>query len=59
MANFRLLEELRRFNRDDTGSAFSNNGSAALGAAWAVCMCLAVIALFVLYGCDPDPFKGF
>jgi hypothetical protein len=52
-----LLEDLRRFN----SAAYDDGrtGGASLGATWAVAMCLSVIALFVLYGCDPDPFKGF
>jgi hypothetical protein len=59
MAKFNLHDELVRFNRDDTGRAFGNNGSAAVGAAWAICMCLGIIALLMQYGCDSDPFKGF
>jgi hypothetical protein len=55
MAVFRILEEIARFQADDRGKT----GSAGLGAAWAVVMCLAVIALLLFSCADPDPFKGF
>jgi hypothetical protein len=56
MAYLKLLEEISRFHRDDRGAS---GGGVPLGVAWAVLMCLGVIAL-LLAGCaDPDPFKGF
>jgi hypothetical protein len=56
MAFFKILDEIARFQADDRG----RTGAAGLGAAWAVVMCLGVVALWVLCGCtDPDPFKGF
>jgi len=58
MAFFKLLDLIARFNADDHDGGKS--GGASLVAAWAIVMCMAVIALLVLYGCaDPDPFKGF
>jgi hypothetical protein len=62
MASSKLLDQIARFN---AANCDGNTGGASLAAAWAVVMCLAIIALLVVSGCaapfgyDPDPFKGF